>query len=224
MAASRFGGDIKMAQFRDLDPNQFYLGQVDPEELRLTLLDELQQAHWEYGKKGKMIYQIPGTERQLALNLDSQGRIESIKRSTDFPEDRLRQIRDRIRTGLIEGQTPGFNQSIGFVMGTRVGGYFRYKDAFQIIPVPEFASNEISLEKLPRMDQLCPFLLQFAYTNSTDLQVAVRRIKNTAAMYFQLINIFLHDWVFSEDDTSRAGWALDVQVSRPSSTSPKPPK
>lgn len=199
-----------MTRFTKLDPEHFFLSEINHDELRALLFDELKSARFSKKNGIRMIlYQIPDTEHELQIELTSQETINSISLSTKFPNSTLQQLLLRIKESLIDNQIPAYNQSIGFTSGARINGVFRYKDVFQIIPVPEYASGTIRFDQMLSVDGLYPLLLQFSFISSSDHWISYRRIRQKETTWFRLINILLRDRFFSEHNNLNSGWVLE---------------
>ena len=84
-------------------------------------------------------------------------------------------------------------------------GYFRYKDRFQIIPVPQEA---------PRPGQFVgqhPFILEYAVRTSPDFMITSFRQRKLAREVELVLSTLLYLHVFSLGSEARKHWVIDYQ-------------
>jgi len=177
----------------------FHLEEVRHGELRTALL------HY-FGKSGQIgirrhKFFKGGEPHFLELLFDSNDNIADIVISSGFPEPKLQEIERRIRETLIENQKTTFGQAVCF-SHVPITGYFRYRDLFQIIPVPDNAPA-------PNMITAgYPFLLQFAYTSSSDKMLGFMRKTEKEVLYVRLLNLLLNKRIYSNFSQASHVWVL----------------
>ena len=132
--------------------DKFHVKKVDSQELLQVLLSYF--GHAEGNKPRGYRYKKTGKDFFLDIQIDAAERIGKISLSHGFPNEELDRIESKIKETLINNQNLRIGQVVGF-SSERVEGCFRYKDLFQIIPVPYNAPKP----KVMVADH--PFILQF---------------------------------------------------------------
>lgn len=179
----------------------FHLSEVNHQELLEILASFFGRA--ESKPKGYR-YQKDGTDYFLEVQLDATGKIVKISPSKAFPGEELSNIESKIKETLINNQSPGIGQIIAFST-KKVEGYFRYKDLFQIIPVPDIAPKPGGV-----LVAFHPFLLQFSYIYCTNTWVdTMRRFKNSM-VYIRLLNLFSNVRITSGTRYARFFWIMNT--------------
>lgn len=179
----------------------FHLKEVNHQELLQVLLSFF--GHAEVKPQGYR-YQRDGTDFFLDIQLDPAGKIVEINPSKEFPSQELTKLGSKIKEVLIDNQSPGISQIVAF-SSERVEGYFRYKDLFQIIPVPDTA---------PKPEVLVadhPFLLQFSYTSCPDIAIDSTRWSKKSTVYIRLLNLFSNVPFTLGSRYIRFSWTLDTK-------------
>src|SRR4030042_1104468 len=123
-------------------------------------------------------YQAKDSPHYLEVTSNESGRIEKIQLSDGFPKEQLEQLEQRIKDALLTT-----DQQVGadvLFCRERVSGHLRYKDFFQVTPVP----NGAPLPEVGFRDY--PFLLQFKYTKSSDGMIDYSRRREKAIIYTRL--------------------------------------
>lgn len=150
-------------------------------------------------------YQREDSPHSLELRTKEDGQIEKVIFSDGFPREQLEQIDQKIKDSLLTT-----DHQIGadiLFCRERITGYFRYKDLFQIIPVPDNAPMpEVGLRDYP-------FLLQFMYTKSNDVVIDYSRRREKAVIYTRLLNLLLNQRVRLLRNNAQAYWTLNVTES-----------
>lgn len=150
-------------------------------------------------------YQREDNPHSLELITKEDGQIEKVIFSDGFPREQLEQIDQKIKDALLTT-----DQQIGadiLFCRERITGYFRYKDIFQIIPVPDNAPMpEVGFRDYP-------FLLQFKYTKSNDGVIDYSRRRKKAVIYTRLLNLLVNQRVRLLRNNAQAYWTLNVTES-----------
>ena len=124
---------------------------------------------------------------EIIVQLDKHNKVQNIATPDDFPESELIQIETSIRKDLFDNQVPAIGNCACFCRYTNVETYFKYKNIFQMIPVPIVA---------PQAEQLAadhPFLLQFSYFSSSNQIIdSMRRIEKSTE-YVRILNVLLRE-------------------------------
>lgn len=122
-------------------------------------------------------------------------KIIDILLSNSFPKEMLDEISKQIEEKLIKNQNQSVGQVICFTTAP-LNGHFRYKDLFQILPVPDGAP------KAPDMVSPQPFLLQYSFISSPDAMIASSRRQEEIAKWVHLLNGLLNRPISLHDDSS----------------------
>lgn len=177
-----------------------HLEEVDHWELMNVLLRHFFQA--ENPSPFVTKYQAKNSPHGLWVTSNENGKIENIKFSDGFPKEQLKQIEQKIKDDLLTKE-----QATGaevLFCPERITGYFKYKDFFQIIPVPDGSPMPIIGVK----DY--PFLVQFRYTKSSNMIIDYSRRREKATIYSRLLNLLLNQRVKLMRNNAQAYWTLDV--------------
>jgi hypothetical protein len=147
-------------------------------------------------------FQAKDSQHSLEVTANENGQIQVVKFSEGFPENELVQIEQKIKDILLTSEV-ATGADILFCP-ERVVGHFRYKDLFQILPVPEGAPMPIvGLKDYP-------FLIQFAYKKSSDLMVDYSRRREKAVIYTRLLNLLCNQKIRLNPNNGQAYWTFDV--------------
>ncbi len=150
---------------------------LDAEEVFTILMHHFGSTNVE---KGRARFQRQ--DIWVDVEIDKRGRIRRIRPGSRVTVDEIAAIRREIEEALVSGQIPVAGQSVGFC-STPVMGFYKYRDNFQILPVPS---------KAPRPDVMMadhPFLLQYKYIWSPDIPVRYQRREHQARVYFRLLDL-----------------------------------
>lgn len=177
-----------------------HLGEVDPWELMNVLLHYF--SHATSPSPFITEYQAKDSPHSLQVTSNENGQIEKIQFSDEFPKEQLEQLEQKIKDALLTT-----DQEVGadvLFCRERVTGHFRYKDLFQVIPVPDGAP-------MPEVGfRAYPFLLQFKYTKSSDVTIGYSRRREKAVVYTRFLNLLLNQRVRLLRNNAQAYWTLDV--------------
>jgi len=185
-----------------VNKDNFHLKEVNHQDLFQVLLSFFGQSK---GIKPRGYrYQKNGVDFFLDVQLDKAGKIARINPSKGFPSEELSKIESKIKETLINNQNLGIAQVVGF-SSERVEGYFRYKDSFQIIPVPDNA---------PKPEVLVadhPFLLQFSYISCPDITIDNIHRSHKSNVYIRLLNLFSNSLISLGSRYARFSWTMDTK-------------
>lgn len=176
-----------------------YLDKVDHQELAQLLLTYFGNAQttvkgFRYHKEGIGF---------LEIEIDKEERVSKIILSSDFPKLEVDGIKKKIEETLIKNQVPKIGQSLCFTY-TKISGYFRYKDMFQVLPVPKDAPQPL----FSAGDN--PFILQFAYISCSDAMIDNMRRNKQTTIYIRLLNLFSNSRIFSNPRNTAHHWVLNT--------------
>ena len=134
--------------------------------------------------------------------MTKRGNITKINPSKGFPDRELNRIESKIKEILIDNQNPKVGEKVVFAP-QRIEGYFRYKDLFQIIPVPATAPKP----KVMVADH--PSVFQFSYISCPDMMTELARQNEKLTIYIRLLNLFLNVGITSGSRYTRFFWAIE---------------
>lgn len=175
-----------------------HVSEVDPQELYCVLLDHFFHAE---GTK----FQREGTQHFLELILDDRGNVKQTKWSKDFPSTELEEIEKKIQDALLTKHETRVHQVIAFC-DTQITGYFRYRDRFQILPMPDDAPQPM----FGLADY--PFILEVSYETCPNWMIESIRQREKVALYTRLLNL-LSDQPISLGRQSSLpfGWVIKTE-------------
>ena len=176
----------------------FHVNEVESQELLYVLLN-----HFSHGE-GTHKFQRPGTEHFIEVASDEAGSITSIQPSKNFPSSELEEIEKEIQDTLLTDHGTKVCQSIVFC-GTKVAGYFRYKDLFQILPTPDDSPPA----KYGIADE--PFILEVPYKSCPNPTIETSRKREKVVLYTRLLNLLSDQFIFPGSRYTRFGWVLKTE-------------
>jgi hypothetical protein len=178
----------------------FFLDQVNHDELLSLLLSHFGHlSHDPLSTSYKYSKEQRG-KTEVHVHVNRKGRISQIILSNDFNEEDVAEVRAKIRANLIENQQVKIAEAVLFAINNKVDGFFRYRDEFQILPVPEGS---------PKASQLVadhPFLLQFSFISSPDPMVNGMRKRERQTRIVRLLSFFTHATVRDEPANVNFAW------------------
>lgn len=179
----------------------FHLEEVDHYELMSVLL------HHFGGSEGISIgvykYKAASKTSYLEVHVDiNSSQINTIKFSANFTEEELKEIETKVKDKLLTASSK-VAQDIIFCH-EQVTGFFRYKDKFQILPVPEGSSFPIMGFKE------YPFLIQFSYQSSSDPMIDWSRRLKEATIYTRVLNLLTNQHLRLKSSSGECHWVMDI--------------
>ncbi len=171
-----------------------------PQELLCVLL-----GHFTSGT-GARRFQRPGTQHFLEVSYDEDGNIHKIQQSDDFPLAELEEIERKIQDTLLTDHGTKVGQMI-CLCSAKVTGYFRYKDLFQILPLPGYVAPPI----FPVTEH--PFILEVSYNTSLDPFVDSTRKIEKIVTYARLLNLLVDQAISSPHWYQQSAWVFNTKAS-----------
>lgn len=184
---------------------QFKVAAVDQTELETLLMWHFQNAT---GVSAKEIhYQRDGEAFALALHYNNNGNLMELKAGPGLRDEDITKIEKRIDQTLICTTGVSVGQTVLFARQP-VNGYFKYRDQFQIIPVPPAAPQ------LPVALGDHPLLLEFTFPTSEDRHIqTIRRARKAKEIELLCVafttgiwkgpnQALRHHWVYTEPQDS----------------------
>lgn len=111
-------------------------------------------------------------------------------------------LSNQVVATLLEKQYEVVGQSIGFSENAPVRGFYRYKDAFQILPIPSEAPHA------PMMVAPHPFVLQFKYLSCQDSSINGYRRAEKTAQLTRILNSLCTNAIFAPSRYLRHFWGF----------------
>jgi hypothetical protein len=147
---------------------RFRVADVDQSELEQVLLAHFNRST---GVSPREIHYLRAQEDVVTLivRYDADGELSAIEAGTGLHADDVAQLEEKVHRLLLKTAAEGIGQMVLFAH-VPTTGHFRYKDRFQILPVPPEAPRP------PYAVGDHPLLVQFAVAESEDFQTnSIRR-------------------------------------------------
>ncbi|HWS85200.1 MAG TPA: hypothetical protein VN207_13175 [Ktedonobacteraceae bacterium] len=180
-----------------MEKDYFHKSEVEPQELFCILLNHFSHAEG-------MKFQKPGTQHSLEITSDEAGNIKRIRLSKNFPSSELEEIEKKIQDTLLTEHGMNICQTICFCH-TKITGYFKYKDLFQILPLPNYTAPSFP----PITDH--PFILEFSYKASLDPFVDSTRKIEKVVTYTRVLNLLVDQAILSGRGYSQSKWVFNTK-------------
>lgn len=175
---------------------------VDQAELQSLLLNRFGSAS-QTSEHEMVISDREGNIPVMTLHYTKKFKLQRIERYPHLTDAKVTELRTEIEKALLAPSTMKIARVVAF-SPVRVTGAYRWQDALQIVPVPAGAPQLPS-----HMWGDHPFLLEVAFTSSSDTTIMIERRQNalnrTLVELFPLINpgfssdppSALHEWVYA---------------------------
>jgi hypothetical protein len=176
----------------------FHIKEVRPQELMRILL-----VHFSHAQNIKGLvyrYQRQGSSCYLDFICNEDGSVKNILISKNFPQQELNQIEQKIQETLLANHGEIIGQVVGFC-GEKISGYFKYKDLFQILPVPDISPKP----DVGFADH--PFILEVKFKKSTDFIFNNSRKMEKAIIYSRLLNQLVNQRIWLGSRYGQSAWA-----------------
>lgn len=136
----------------------------------------------------------------LHIHFDRKGIVSIVE--SNLGKQLLEEVELHVRHSLLDNQNEAAWQTICFTAYERVEGHYRYKDVFQILPVP----SEAPPAPVAVADH--PFLLQFSYVSSSDSGVCQMRKSEKIARLTRSLNVISRSRVFATPRYVEFFWGM----------------
>ena len=173
-----------------------YLERVDHSELLSILLSVFKRTSWV--SQSVQRYGESSSGSHVDVLFDSEGSIERI--TPTLPDHELRTLSDQIKQVLVDNQKEAVAQTFCFSRNRAVRGFYRYKDAFQILPIPAAAPHA------PFVVADHPLVLQFSYIISADLGINSKRFKEKTTKLTRILSVVCRPAIFPRSRYTRFFW------------------
>jgi hypothetical protein len=146
----------------------------------------------------------PNQGRYLDVHFNKDGTITNLDGKLSASDQRA--LMHKIRSTLLENQKQAFGQAICFAQNNSVNGFYRYRDAFQIVPIPPDAPHA------PMIVADHPFRLEFQYVSCADAMIDTYRRIATAAKLTRILNTLCNTSVSTRSTYARYFWGMLADV------------
>jgi hypothetical protein len=146
----------------------------------------------------------PNQGRYLDVHFKKDGSISRLDGKLSAVEERA--LADKIRSTLLENQKRAFGQTICFSQHDSVRGYYRYRNALQIAPIPPNAPHA------PAIVADHPFRLEFQYVSCADPMIDGYRRIATAARLTRILNTLCNTSITTGSTYTRFFWGILAHV------------
>lgn len=159
-----------------------------------------------FGGRSGNTFTLNTTIHTIVLEWDDEyNNITNIIVSKKFPEATFKEIQNYIYDKLLANVEEAVSQRYIY-SHVKLNGYFKYKDIFQIIPLPHnLPQSNITYDNHP-------FILQFKYLKTNDLMINVRRQTEVCYKFVRLLNVFLKNGITYSQNTGTAIWGIDFET------------
>lgn len=154
-------------------------------------------------------YPLPGQARRFGdekaghyidVHFKADGTIASLEGELDRTQAEA--LSNQVSSILIRNQTLGIGQSLCFTAHDAVEGVYRYKDIFQVLPIPEDAPHA------PMLVADHPFVLQFRYSSCSDGTINGHRRMEKAIKLTRTLNTLCSNAVFPPPRYVQHFWGI----------------
>jgi len=181
------------------------LANINADEFLSILFSYFGQASFESLPGVYTFQKRDNLDIKLRLALNKNGNITSIG-SEHISNEQFYEISKLVQENLIDNQDGKIGEAILFCVNSRITGYFKYKEIFQILPIPEDA---------PRISQLVgnhPFLLQYKYKSSPDHVIGNARRKYQETLIAKRLNLLTRGAIRYSPMWIEHEWVIDGTV------------
>src|SRR5580704_1594202 len=177
-----------------------YVGKVNSSELLSILLMLFKRANWL--SQSAQRFGTDENSSYVDVSFNKEGTIELI--TSPLREDELKALSDRVRAVLIDDQKKAVGQALCFSKHVAVHGVYRYKDAFQVLPVPTEAVHA------PVLVADHPFVLQFRYVRCPNREINSSRRLEQTAKFTRTLNVVCRPALVPRSPYVRFFWSAFV--------------
>jgi hypothetical protein len=163
-----------------------HLAKVKESELLSVLLSFFNRAKWL--SQSVRRFHNEGTNSHVDVTFDAEGKIQEI--SSELKNEEITALSDSVSAALLENQKETVGQSLCFSRQYAVKSFYRYKDAFQVLPIPAEAPHA------PQAFADHPFVLQFTYVSCRDISINARRRAENAVKLMRILGIPTRSAIF----------------------------
>jgi hypothetical protein len=173
-----------------------YIGSVNSSELLSVLLSFFKRAN---GISPSGLRYGPGVSGSyLDVTFDSEGSIQGITSTLSAGE--INTLSSHISAMLVENQKEALAQTVCFSPHLTVRGLYRYKDVFQILPIPQGAADA------PAIMADHPLILQFRFVSSPDPTINSKRRVKEAVTLTRILGVICRPTILPRSRYARFFW------------------
>jgi hypothetical protein len=188
--------NVKLNDQRKLN-EALYIGSVNSSELLSILLSFFKRAG---GISHSVLRYGPSLSGSyLDIVFDSEGSIEGV--TSTLSDSEIDALSCHVRAMLVENQKEALAQTICFSPHLTVRGLYRYKDMFQILPIPQSAAD------VPMIMADHPLILQFKFVSSPDAGINSKRQVKEAATFIRILGVVCRPKILPKSRYTRFFWS-----------------
>lgn len=195
-----------MKALRDDLLSRLHVNEVDADELRYLLMTRIPGGVLHVGGQRDVLYGAGG-ENDFALRLQhdpATDAVVAVEPGPGLTPDLLDKLRESIEADLLNCVGDKIGRDV-LLTESPIDGHFRYRDKFQIVPIPGDAPRAVWA---PGKSARHPMVLEVSINASRNLAVnAFRKAKMTADVTLAL-NAFLRGSVRSSSGGGRFHWVI----------------
>lgn len=181
---------------------ELYLDKVKQDELEMVFLSFFGQG--EQIKDSQYIYRKPSTETHfITIIFNKKEKIEKVISSPELSSTEIKNLRLKIYDQLINNQNIVIVQRACFSHRLVNNGYFKYKDLFQILPIPDYAP------KIEAVIGSHPMLLEYKYISSTNNSVNATRSSKKFSDLILMLHFLSKGAIFSSPRYAEFAWVYN---------------
>jgi len=136
----------------------------------------------------------------LDVHFNNDGTIQTINGKLSDADTKALVV--QIRSTLVDNQEEDIGRTICFSLYEAVRGFYRYKDVFQIVPIPKDAPHASMI----LADH--PFVLESKYVSCPDQMIDTNRHIEAAAQLARILNTFCNTAVSARSVYVRYFWGI----------------
>lgn len=183
---------------------EFYLNKVKQDELEMVFLNYFGSGSGPDNDNKSTYSREKEAGCLVILSYDKKGIISSVDGGPGLTDKHIAEIKDKILEELINNQDVLVGYEICYVFSNQIGGYFRYKDKFQILPLPPDAPK-IEIDTIVGNR---PILLEYKYISSKNLLVSNARKSKVVRELIPLLHILSKRRLYGPRRYMDFEWAL----------------
>lgn len=182
--------------------NAFYLDVINHDELLSLILSNFGHSSHEPLSRIYQYSQQQDSKMELEIHTNDKGRVSRISLGDDFSTKDLQDLSKKIKNSLVDNQTISVAQVVAFATNCEVDGFFKYKDEFQILPVPEGSAKPSQIVA----DH--PFLLEFKFTACPEPMINAMRRRERETRILRLLSFFTQGIIRQASPFGFSAWVV----------------
>jgi hypothetical protein len=184
--------------------SKFHLEEVKHEELISLLLSHFGHLSSERLPGEYIFEKRDNPQNKLIVGITKNGKVSFVK-GVNITKEEYDEIEQSIIKNLIENQDIKIAQSVLFSINLKINGAFKYKDLFQVLPIPPDA---------PNIDHIAgehPFILQYKYSSSANVLIDNSRKKSCEIYIARLLSFFTRGYIKHSSFFTSFSWIYEKE-------------